>query len=135
MRRLSSAMFFMSIALSAPAALVTKTIEYRDGDTTLKGYLAYDDKLTANAPGVVVFPEWWGLTDYPKKRAEQLAALGYVAFAADMYGDGKTTQNPKDAGEWAGAVKKSQQQERELIQAAIDTLKKQPQVDPDKLGA
>ena len=72
-------------AFPAFAAVQTKTVEYRDGDTVLKGYLAWDDASTAKRPGVVVMHEWWGLNDYAKGRARQLAAMGYVAFAADMY--------------------------------------------------
>ena len=70
----------------------------------LEVYLAYDDEVASkerNAPGVLVIPEWWGLTDYPKSRVEQLARLGYVAFAADMYGAGVTTTDAKKAGELA----------------------------------
>src|SRR5882672_3439876 len=87
------------------AKIVTKPVAYEHDGVKLEGYLAYDDtKATAAtpAPGVLVIPEWWGLNDYPKGRAEQLAKLGYVAFAADMYGKGVVTEDPKKAGELAG---------------------------------
>jgi dienelactone hydrolase len=87
------------------AKIVTKPVAYEHAGTKLEGWLAYDDEKAAPdklAPGVLVLPEWWGLTDYPKKRAEQLAKLGYVALAADMYGAGVTTADPKMAGELAG---------------------------------
>jgi dienelactone hydrolase len=119
----------------ALATVTTKEITYSAGGKSLKGYLAYDDAAQDKRPGIVVFPEWWGTTDYPKHRALQLAELGYVAFAADMYGDAKTTDDPKEAGQLAGSVKKNPELEKQLIQAAIDTLKQQPQVDPDRLGA
>ena len=85
------------------AKIVTKPVAYEHGGVKLEGWLAYDDEKTAAkpAPGVLVLPEWWGLTEYPKKRAEQLAKLGYVALAADMYGAGVTTADPKKAGELA----------------------------------
>jgi dienelactone hydrolase len=86
------------------AKVVTKPVAYEHGGVKLEGWLAYDDEKAAAdklAPGVLVLPEWWGLTEYPKKRAEQLAKLGYVAFAADMYGAGVTTSDPKKAGELA----------------------------------
>lgn len=92
-------------ALSLNAKIVTKPVAYEQGGVKLEGYLAYDDaKVTAasKAPGVLVVSEWWGLTDYAKGRAEQLAQLGYVAFATDMYGAGVTTTDPKKAGELAG---------------------------------
>jgi len=87
------------------AKIVAKPVAYEHGGVKLEGWLAFDDEKVAAAkpaPGVLVLPEWWGLTEYPKGRAEQLAKLGYVAFAADMYGAGVTTADPKKAGELAG---------------------------------
>ena len=66
----------------------TETVEYKDGDVTLRGYLAYDDKKSGKRPGVLVMPEAFGLGEHAKKRAERLAGLGYVAFAGDPYGNG-----------------------------------------------
>jgi len=90
--------------MSAQAKLVTRSVPYEHAGVKLEGYLAYDDAKTTGAkpPGVLVLPEWWGLTEYPKHRAEQLARLGYVAFAVDMYGAGVTTTEAKKAGELAG---------------------------------
>jgi len=89
----------------ASAKFVTKSVAYEHDGVKLEGYLAYDEAFVTpkkQAPGVLVIPEWWGLTDYPKTRAHQLAALGYVAFVADMYGAGITTTDAKKAGELAG---------------------------------
>jgi dienelactone hydrolase len=86
------------IATAAHTEVKTERIEYRHGETMLEGYLAYDDTMTGKRPGVLVVHEWWGLNDYAKRRAEQLARLGYVAFALDMYGKGKATTNSKVAG-------------------------------------
>src|SRR5215472_4256107 len=99
---LVSAILFLS-ALSAEAAVKTEVVPYKVGDKTFKGYLAWDDAIQGKRPGVLVFPEWWGLNDYARKRAQQLAGMGYVAFAADMYGEGKTTEHPQEAGALAGA--------------------------------
>jgi dienelactone hydrolase len=90
--------------MSAHGKIVTRDVAYEHAGVKLSGYLAYDDARTATGklPGVVVIPEWWGLNDYPKGRAEQLARLGYVAFAADMFGAGVVTTDPKKAGELAG---------------------------------
>src|SRR5260370_19151726 len=106
MKSLCLALFGAPLLTQVQATMVTKTISYRQGDTELRGYLAYDDSLTGDkkAPGVLVFPEWWGVSDFVKGRTEALPKLGYVAFAADMYGDGKTTTDPKKAKELAGAV-------------------------------
>ena len=89
--------FMLSGTLFSFADIVKTPVHYRQGDTNLEGLLVYDNSVQTPRPGVVIFPEWWGLTDYPKHRAEQLAQLGYVAFAADMYGDDKTTDNPTEA--------------------------------------
>jgi dienelactone hydrolase len=93
------------LAMSAHAKIVTRVVPYEQGGVKLEGYLAYDDTKTSatnKAPGVLVLPEWWGLTEYPKSRAEKLAQLGYVAFAADMFGAGVTTTDAKKASELAG---------------------------------
>ena len=94
----------MACVTSASAKFVTRSVAYEHGGVKFMGYLAYDDSKVSTskpAPGVLVIPEWWGLTNYPKTRTHELAALGYVAFAVDMYGDGVTTTDPKKAGELA----------------------------------
>ncbi|HTP12654.1 MAG TPA: dienelactone hydrolase family protein, partial [Bacteroidota bacterium] len=98
------AFLFLIAAVPAivAAKVVGRTVDYKSGDIHLKGYLAYDAGVKAKRPGVIVVHEWWGLVDYPRKRADMLAKLGYVAFAADMYGDGKTADNPTDAQKLAG---------------------------------
>src|SRR3954453_10661570 len=93
-------------AMSAQSKITTRSIPYEHRGVKLSGYLAYDDakvSSTNKAPGVLVIPEWWGLNEYPRSRAEQLARLGYVAFAADMYGAGVVTTDPKKAEELASA--------------------------------
>ena len=100
---LSGLVLWAGVSLSAK--IITKPVAYEHAGVKLEGYLAYDDtKISAahRAPGIVVVPEWWGLNDYAKHRVEQLAQLGYVAFAADMYGAGITTTDAKKAGELAG---------------------------------
>jgi len=94
----------LGAAVALNAKIVTKPVAYEHAGVKLEGFLAYDDaKVSADkqAPGVLVVPEWWGLNDYAKGRAEQLAKLGYVAFAADMYGAGVVTSDAKKAGELA----------------------------------
>src|SRR3569832_614284 len=87
----------------AQAKLVTKPVAYEHGRAKLEGYLAYDDAKTAagKLPGVLVVHEWWGLNAFTKGRAEELAKLGYVAFAVDMYGKGLATEDAAKAGELA----------------------------------
>lgn len=96
-RKLAPFLFAMAASTPSSAKILTKAVAYSDNGVALEGYLAYDDARTAQGrrPGVLVVPEWWGLNDYVKGRARQLAALGYVAFALDMYGKGVVTE---DAG-------------------------------------
>src|SRR6202011_2284607 len=136
MKSLCLARFGAALLTQVQATVVTKTISYRQGDTELRGYLAYDDSLTGDkkAPGVLVFPEWWGVSDFVKGRTEALAKLGYVAFAADMYGDGQTTTDPKKAKELAGAVA-GKPSMGERAQAAYDQLIKTGLIDESKMAA
>ncbi len=135
--------WFVAMALTiagsqvASAAVVTKTIEYEFDGTKLKGFLAYDDASKEKQPGVLVFPEWWGLNDYAKTRAKQLAELGYVAFAADLYGEGKVIEiaHPEDAGKMAGALRMNQKTWRGRAAAALKELTAQPNVDAKKIAA
>src|SRR5512144_1890169 len=123
------------IATGAEAGLRTERIEYRHGDAVLAGYLAYDDAVVGKRPGVLVVHEWWGLNDYAKRRAEQLARLGYVAFALDMYGKGMSTTDAKEAGKLAGIFRSDRPFGRARAAAGLDVLKKQPQVDPARIAA
>ena len=129
----------MSCALlgcvSARAQLYTATLDYKVNDTVCKGYLAYDAAIAAARPGVLVVHEWYGLNDFAKSRAEELARLGYVALAVDMYGDGKVGQTPQEAGALAGALKNNRPLMRERINAALATLKAQPQTDAKRIAA
>jgi len=126
---------WLLLAGSAPAALQTKKIAYRHGDLECQGYLAWDDATKEPRPGVLVLHEWWGLDDYARGRAEQLAKLGYVAFAADMYGNGKVTQHPQEAGEMAAKVRADVQDWRKRATTALGVLTAQPQCDKTRLAA
>ena len=121
--------------LSAEAAEQTKTVTYKHGDLECRGFLAWDDAISGKRPGVLVVHEWWGLDDYAKQRARQLAKLGYVAFAADMYGEGKTVEHPQDAGKLSATVRMNVENWRQRATAALNVLKSQPQCDGGKLAA
>jgi dienelactone hydrolase len=122
------------LAASAHADVVTKTIEYRYNGMTMKGYLAYDDANKAPRPGVLVVHEWWGLDDYIRDRVKQVADLGYVAFAPDMYGEGKTTRDANEAGAWSGDLR-TKGELAPRARAGLDVLLQQPQVDKTRIGA
>ena len=121
---------------SAQAKIVTKTVPYDQGGVHLIGYLAYDDAQTEGkkVPGVLVVPEWWGLNDFAKGRAEALAKLGYVAFAADMYGDGQSTIDPNKAKELSTPFY-GKPLMAERAKAALDQLTASGLVDESKLAA
>lgn len=130
-------LFCLSLLAAAPvsAAIRMEPVEYKQGGTALEGYLAYDDAIKGKRPGVIVFHEWWGLNDYPKKRAEQLASLGYVAFAADVFGKGVVTTDPKKAGELAAKYRGDRKLLRARTRAALDVLRKDPRVDKGRIAA
>jgi dienelactone hydrolase len=121
--------------ISAQAKLVTKMIEYKQGDTTLEGYLAYDDSLSGKRPGVLVVHQWLGLTDYEQNRAVMLANLGYVAFCADIYGKGVRPQSTKEAGTEATKYKTDRALLRLRVKAGLEELKKCEFVDTKRVAA
>lgn len=123
------------VSTQARAEVVTKAVQYNDGDVALEGTLAWDDAFEGKRPGVLVVHEWWGLDDYARGRAEQLARLGYVAFALDMYGKGKITEHPQEAGEWAGIIRKNVAAWQRRALAGLDVLKEHDLVDSQRLAA
>lgn len=120
---------------SVNAASTGKEVEYKQGDVTLKGYLAYDDKIKGKRPGILVVHEWWGHNAYARKRADMLASMGYTALAVDMYGDGKQASHPEDAGKFAKAVSGNLELAKARFTAALDYLNKHPSVDPSRNAA
>lgn len=109
-------------------------IRYQANETTLHGYLARPQDSAPKA-GVLIFPEWWGLTDYIQQRAQQLAEQGYVALGVDMYGEGKTAADPGEAGRLMQEVLSDMSTGEARVLAAMECLGQQADVDPDRLGA
>jgi dienelactone hydrolase len=135
MRFALPAICILALTGTALAAIKTKSVEYKQGDTVLEGYLAWDDASTAPRPAVIVIHEWWGNNDYSHHRAEQIAGLGYVGFAIDMYGKGKVTTEVAKATEWSNQIKTDLKLGMARLQAGLDTLKAQSMVDPNKIAA
>ena len=106
----------------AEAKIHTEVVEYKSGDTVLEGFLAYDDANSKPRPGVLLIHDWMGVGDYVKSRVKQLAELGYVAFAADIYGKGMRPADPKEASALAGKYKGDRALYRERLKAAFDQL-------------
>lgn len=123
------------LAGQTTAAIKTEEIEYDHDGTKLLGYLAYDDSTQGKRPGVVVVHEWMGHNEYARRRAEQLAQLGYAAFALDMYGKGVRAKDAKEASQMAGRFKNNRKLMRDRARAGLDVLKKQPMVDATKLAS
>jgi dienelactone hydrolase len=121
-------------AVAASVATRNESIEYAAAETKLEGYLAYPESA-AGRPGVVVFHDWMGLGPDPKKRADMLARLGYVALAADLYGKGVRPANAGEAGKLAKQYKEDRATLRARARAALDRLVASGKVDPAKVAA
>jgi dienelactone hydrolase len=119
----------------AEAAMRTRDVEYREGSTVLQGYLAYDDSLTGKAPAVIIVHEWTGIGSYVKRRAEQIAGLGYVAFAADIYGKGVRPADMNEAAKQAAIYRGDRPLMRRRALAAAEEVKKLPFVDSSRIAA
>lgn len=116
------------------AALVKKTVEYKEGSTTLEGYLVYDDAIKGSRPGVLVVHNWMGVTEETKEKANAVAELGFVAFAADIYGKGVRPKTSDEAGGLAGKYKSDRGLLRKRADAGLKTLAKQTGVDAKRLA-
>lgn len=116
-------------------SLKTATVSYNADDVILKGYLAYDPGIKGKRPGVLVVHEWWGHNDYARMRARMLAELGYTVLAVDMYGDGKQATHPDEAGKFAADVMANMDIASERFFAAMEVLKRQDTVDPERIAA
>jgi dienelactone hydrolase len=125
----------MMMVVSAHGEIRGKPVDYVAGETTLKGYLAYDDRITDRRPGILVVHEWWGHNEYARSRARMLAELGYTALAVDMYGEGKQAHHPDDAGKFSGMIRKNMALGRERFLAARKVLQENQFTDPERIGA
>lgn len=123
------------VAPSVHAAIHTEFIEYEHDGTQLMGYLAYDEAIEGKRPGVVVVHEWKGFGAYAKRRAEQLAGLGYVAFAIDMYGKGVFASDHREAKQLSGLYVENRGLMRARAHAGLQVLRDHPLTDAVRLGA
>ncbi len=128
-------LIFLGLSHMSLSQIHMETIEYKIGDSVFEGYLAYDASIKDKHPGVLIVHEWWGITPYIQKRAEQLARLDYVAFAVDIYGKGIRANTPEEAQ----AVVKQFYGDRKLLRqraaAGLDILRKNSLVDPKRIAA
>lgn len=125
----------LSSALNARAEVVSEVVEYKQGDMVLEGYLAYDNAITGKRAGVLVVHEWKGVGPYVKRRAEQLAKLGYIAFAADIYGKGVRPQTNDEAAKVAAIYKNDRKLMRARAAAGLEVLKNHKLTDTKHIAA
>jgi len=135
MRMLALALVVATVAGHASAAIRTQAVEYRDGGTVLEGYLAWDDAVKGPRPGILIVHQWMGLTDYEKMRADQLAGMGYVALAVDVYGKGVRPKDVGEAGALAGKYKGDRALLRARVNAGLSALRGNRLVDPQRIAA
>ena len=135
MDNFSDFIFVSAASISAFGDIVIQPVDYSQGGDQLEGFIVYDNSFRDVRPGVVIFPEWWGLNDYAKSRAQQLAKLGYVAFAADMYGKGVVTQDPNQAQQLSSRFYNDPDLMRACASAALDQLKDELRVDLKHIAA
>lgn len=122
------------VPLVTQAQVKTETVEYRQGNVVLQGYLSYDASMSGKRPAVVIVHDWMGVSDYLKMRAEQLAALGYVALAADVYGKGVRPANAQEAQAEAGKYYKDRELFRARVRAGLDFLASRKEADPSMMA-
>jgi dienelactone hydrolase len=132
---LLGALCAVAMIATANAEVKEEAITYSDGATTLKGFVVYDDAIKGKRPGIIMVHEWWGITQHIHNEARKFAQQGYTAFIADMYGEAKTADNPKDAGMLSGSVMKNPPVMEQRFKAAREQLVKQASVDPQHIGA
>lgn len=128
-----AALFLMLLAADARAALVKKSFPYKVGNLEAVGYLVFDDKSAARRPGVLIAPEWWGISQHEKDAADKLAELGYVALVIDLYGKGQTADAPEKAKALMEAAQKAGLDAR--FTRPLELLRQQRQVDPKRIAA
>jgi dienelactone hydrolase len=112
-----------------------RDIDYRCGEVNLRGYLARDESIAGKRPGVLVFHEGLGLGDFAMERARRLAGLGYIALAADMFGDRRQATNLQEVANLVGGLRAEPEKLRARGRAALETLAALPQVDAGRLAA
>lgn len=118
------------------ADIKTKVVNYNDGPVALEGFVAWNpDKADSKSPGILVVHQWMGLTEYEKGRCKQLAELGYVAFALDIYGKGIRPSTPQEAGKQSGSYKADRALYRRRLNLGLQQLRAQASVDETKLAA
>ena len=117
------------------AEIHSEVVNYQVDGQAFQGYLSYDDAILGTRPGILVVHEWWGHNAYARKRAEMLAALGYTAFALDMYGTGKLAKHPEDAQRFMQATLVNMNVAETRFNTAMQLLQQHPTVEANNIAA
>jgi dienelactone hydrolase len=126
----------MSLTTSiSQAAVQTKVVDYKQGDTNLEGFMAWNDAVEGPRPGVLIVHDWTGPGEFTEKQARRLAEMGYVAFAVDIYGKGVRPKSPQESGQQAGKFKNDRTLLRARVTAGLDVLKTDPHCDAKRIAA
>lgn len=131
------ALLSVFLSSTASAAPVAKPVEWKIGSDTFSGYLVYDDSVTTSRPGLVMVPNWKGVTDSAIEKAHLVAGDDYVVLVADVYGKGIRPKTDAEAGPVATAMRADRPKLRARVQKAVEVLKQQPAmlVDHARIGA
>jgi dienelactone hydrolase len=135
MKTLLLTCLLMVAAATVQARIVDQDIDYSSGGTQMKGYIVYDDSFRGKRPAVLVVHEWWGHNEYARDRARQLAQLGYVAMAVDMYGDGRQASHPEDAQKFSSEIANNIDLGKQRFMAAMGQLQGHKLVKANKIAA
>jgi len=135
MKAIVYAVILLLATAIASGEVVNETVAYTNGDVELEGFVAWDNSHSNLRPGVLVVHEWTGLNDYTKARCRQLAELGYIAFAVDMYGKGIRPKNAEEASKQATIYRSDRQLMRDRVNAGLDRLREYELCDKDRIAA
>jgi len=147
MKHLLAAMFMISVMASCNSGddkkaddkkapmISAGAFDYNADTVSMKGYIAYDSASSDKRPVVMIVHEWWGLTEYARSRARQLADMGYLAVAVDMYGNGTTAESPELAGKLAVPFYTNPAMAKQRFDAALAKVAAMPQADTARIAA
>lgn len=128
-------LLFNVLITSANAAIETREVKYEVDGKSFTGILSWDRNIKTQMPAVILVHEWWGLNEYVRNRAKQVAELGYITFALDMYGDGKHTEDVTEAKNMMSSVHGNWSTAQKRFEKALEVVRKNPQVNTAKIAA
>ena len=113
----------------------TKLIDYHDGDVDLQGQMAWDDAIEGERAGVMVCHAWAGRSDFENGKAEDLAKLGYVGFALDLYGKGVLGNSTEENSALMQPFLDDRIMLQNRLKIALEVLKNFEEVDANRVAS